>query len=440
MARTRIGTVQYLNAAPLTMALDTLRFDVVADHPSEIARALAAGEVDVALVPVAALLADGVDARVVPGVCIGAEGPVDSVLLVGKRPASGWKRVLLDGVSRTSAALTRVLAAGPLADRLGGAELVDVEPGHALALAGPEDGALVIGDAARHLPDELVERIDLAAAWHQATGLPFVFAVWAGRPDLAPEVQASLRAAAVTGRAAVPERFQGDDLVYLTERLRYDLDDRAMMGLRRFAALGRRIGLFSTADVRLYGPAAALAPREEGVDAALSAASQGAGAAGGTLALVAGAPLTDLLAAAARVGGGRVGVDVALDAERPRWVVEPGVGVVGALCELADAHADLVEIAPGADGVGFLRAVALARLALPNARVMVAWDDQGADRAVSALHAGADALRVDTPTDAAERADRLGAVYRALHEAALDPRGLPELPRRAWSRRGATAT
>ena len=36
----------------------------------------------------------------------------------------------------------------------------------------------------RNLPARLVTRIDLGQAWKDWTGLPFVFAVWAGRPDL----------------------------------------------------------------------------------------------------------------------------------------------------------------------------------------------------------------------------------------------------------------
>ena len=64
---TTVGTVGYLNARPLTDSIDRSRWPVVADVPSRIATELAEGRVDVALVPVAAVLADWMDLRVVPG-------------------------------------------------------------------------------------------------------------------------------------------------------------------------------------------------------------------------------------------------------------------------------------------------------------------------------------------------------------------------------------
>lgn len=272
MMRTPIGTVGYLNAVPLTSRIDRERVEILRDHPSTVARRLEAGEVKAGLVPVAALFADGIDHRIVPGVCIGAEGPVDSVLLVGRQHPSTWRRVLLDGVSRTSVALSRVLLSGPLGARLRGIEVLDVPAGQALALAGPEDGALVIGDAARCIGPELVHRIDLAAAWTEWTGLPFVFAVWAGPPDLDPGLIRHLKEAGLSGVASIDADFAGADHTYLRHRIRYPLDDRALMGLRRFAALGHGLGLFTHADVCLFGPPVTAPRRCEHADRALGGA------------------------------------------------------------------------------------------------------------------------------------------------------------------------
>ncbi len=115
---TRIATVSYLNARPLTSRLDRSRFEILEGHPSEIADLLRRGEVDVALVPVAAALSDG-DYRLLGEHCIGADGPVASVLLVAETPPEAWTEVVLDGVSRTSVTLARlILAEGPLAARV----------------------------------------------------------------------------------------------------------------------------------------------------------------------------------------------------------------------------------------------------------------------------------------------------------------------------------
>lgn len=287
---TTIATVGYLNTRPLTDRIDRDRYRVLSDHPAAIAGMLERGEVDVALVPVAAVLCNP-DLHVLPGFCIGADGPVTSVLLVAETPESEWTRVALDGTSRTSVALARLL----LADR--GLELVDVPPGDGPEQARGTTAAVVIGDPARALPDRLTVRVDLAERWREQTGLPFVFAVWGARRDLPEQVVADLQAAARAGTSRLEERYAGQDLVYLRDHLRYPLDDRALMGLRRFAALGYRAGLFPTPDVSLLGPPARTLPRPD-VDRLLSDAAAGRRLSGPEIRALDRAPTSDLLAAA----------------------------------------------------------------------------------------------------------------------------------------------
>jgi predicted solute-binding protein len=255
MARYRIGTVGYLNSEPLTEHLDRERFEVVADHPRGIARRLAEGDVVLALAPVAAVLSDG-DFRMVPEWGIGADGPVASVLLVSESPPEAWTEIVLDGESRTSVTLARILLQdGPLSKQVRPALPVrQLAPGEGVAAARGTVAAVVIGDAARQLPDRLSTRIDLAACWKDWTGNPFVFAVWAGRPDVPQEVIEAVREAGRVGVAAIPSRYSGADRYYLEHNIRYPLDDRAWMGLRRYAALAERAGLIGSADVQLFGP------------------------------------------------------------------------------------------------------------------------------------------------------------------------------------------
>lgn len=304
--RVRVGTVAYLNAAPLTAMLDRDRYEVVADHPSVIARQLAEGEVDVALVPVAAALTDG-DFRIVPGVCVGCDGPVHSVLLVAETPPEAWTTVRLDGVSRTSRTLARLLLTrGPLAERVrDDLEIVDVPPERGLAEAGGTVAALVIGDAAREVPARFAHRVDLGAAWKDWTGKPFVFAVWAGRPDLPAAVRRDLREAGSRGVARIREDHAGADRVYLTEHIRYPLDEPALIGLRRYAALAHEAGLIRHEHVQLFGPPRTRRPRRTGPAgwaSALSALADGAAPDGPSLRLLAeDAPLAELGLAASLV-------------------------------------------------------------------------------------------------------------------------------------------
>jgi len=341
--RTRIATVGYLNAKPLTEDLDRERYEVIEDHPAAIADRLHRGDVDVALVPVASVLRDP-GLRVVPGYAIGAEGPATSVLLVAETPPAKWERLVLDGVSRTSAALTRVLLDGPLAKVVGpGLVVEDGAPGVGVESARGTTAALVIGDVARVLPERLGVRIDLAELWAKWTGLPFVFAVWAGRAGLDAGVIADLRAAAAKGLAARATRFSGADLDYLTNRLRYDLDDRALMGLRRYAALGHRMGLFPSADVTLFGPAEHNLPRALGIDETLAAVVGGQRlSVDGALRLEAHARLADLAAAAEIV---RYDLH---DAETVRWIPEgrsPGATVRRVEADELPSPADLASLA-----------------------------------------------------------------------------------------------
>src|SRR4051812_18746833 len=74
----RLGAVGYLNARPLVFGLDrTRRFGLRYDVPSECARLLHAGEVDVGLLPSIEYLRGG-RYRIVPDLAIASAGPVAS--------------------------------------------------------------------------------------------------------------------------------------------------------------------------------------------------------------------------------------------------------------------------------------------------------------------------------------------------------------------------
>ncbi len=246
----KVACVGYTNAWPLTRHLLD-GFDLLPCVPSEAARLLRTGEADVGLVPVAAIFNDDADYRIVPGYCIGCDGDVQSVLLVGETPVEEWDAVALDGESRTSVILAQILLRGPLGRP--DLRVFPVDAGTGAFHAQGRTGAVVIGDAARNLPARLTTRVDLGRVWRDWTGLPFVFAVWAGRPGLPHAAIAGIREA---GRLGMPDRLTAPeaDRAYLTQAIRYDLDDRALMGLRRFAALGKRAGLLAREEVCLYGP------------------------------------------------------------------------------------------------------------------------------------------------------------------------------------------
>jgi len=269
---TRVGAVEYLNARPLVEAINPELIEVVTDHPRAIAQLLEDGDVDVALVPVAAVLAHP-EWRVVPGLGIGADGPVHSVLLVAETPPEQWTSVLLDDVSRSSQMLSRLLLTeGPLKHVQ--ADIRRVAPRTALEQAGGTTAALVIGDDAMDIDPRWTTRLDLAELWKQWTGLPFVFAVWAGRADVDPSIVTELRRAGEAGLAR-RDQYEGFARTYVTEFIHYTLGDRELMGLRRFAALAWQAGLLEQEVFSLYGPAVTRLDRAMDLESVLVRAGRG---------------------------------------------------------------------------------------------------------------------------------------------------------------------
>jgi chorismate dehydratase len=263
----RLGAVGYLNARPLVYGLDvapgfSLRYDV----PSECARLLHDGAIDVGLIPSIEYLRGG-PYRIVPDLSIASRGPVASVAIYTTKPMREVRSIALDTSSRTSVALVSVLCA----------RLFKIQP--VLEPHGPDlpamlehcDAALVIGDNALLLdhstvrperdtspehrvpstesrvpsPESPVEKIDLGEAWQTLTGLPFVYAFWAGRPDAlgAHDVQALQRArdggvarTDVIAREYFPDSpaYQAAGAAYLRDNIKYDLGDEERAGLELF--------------------------------------------------------------------------------------------------------------------------------------------------------------------------------------------------------------
>lgn len=247
----RIGAVSYLNVRPLVAGLDrdpgvSLRFDV----PSVCARLLNEGAIDLGMVPSITWL-DRPGDRIVPGVCIGSEGPVASVALFTRRDMTEVRTVALDASSRTSAALVRILCR-----RYFSIDPVFLtQPPDVSAMLAKADAALLIGDPALFLDHRALglQKIDLGTLWTGMTGLPFVWAFWSGREAAAsPTTVRRLQQAAADGTADLdaiaaaycheaPER-EPMARRYLHEHMRYHFGPREIEGVRAYyrevAALG----------------------------------------------------------------------------------------------------------------------------------------------------------------------------------------------------------
>jgi len=242
----RIGVVNYLNARPLARGLERDKgkglYELRYLPPAQVADELAAGNLDVGLLPSVELLRIP-DLEVVPGLAIAATHEVRSVLLVSKVPVAEIRRLALDENSRTSARLVRIL----LKERYGLEP--EVRPARPVVeeMLEDADAALVIGDPALHIDRERYVVLDLAGEWLELTGLPFVFAVWAARRSVAgPEIESTLSRSLEEGlreldsiareaarESGLPEAVLRD---YFTRCLRFELGDQERRGLERFLA------------------------------------------------------------------------------------------------------------------------------------------------------------------------------------------------------------
>ncbi len=264
----RISASSYSNTAPLIWSFlygkQHGKVEIVLDNaPARSAELLAENRVDAALVPVIAYQLIE-DAKLFPGVCVGAKEKVRSVCLVTKgEDLDRVRSVSLDVSSKTSVVLTKIFFREFM-----GFEPVwrEAEPDIGSMLA-ESDCALLIGDPALSIADcgirnaELSEsglrvesrryrKFDLAELWKRHTGFGFVFAMWMTRND---ECTIDFAAARDEGVAHLDEIVSNyeqeiglsrDELkTYLSEHISYAIDDSMRAGMNLYFLLAIRHGL-----------------------------------------------------------------------------------------------------------------------------------------------------------------------------------------------------
>jgi len=246
--------VRFLNARPLLAGLEAgvgapfpYRFETA--EPSACADRLASSDALAALVPVAAL--PGIpEATALPSLGVVARAEVRSVLLIARTPLSRVRTLAAHTASRTSVVLARLM----LAERWGARpRVVPGRPPVSAMLEGA-DAAVLIGDPALAAHGRTgLHEVDLAAAWVEWTGLPFVFAVWGIRTG-APEgldglLERSYECAVAHWSELVPvwARAHGvseeETRAYLGETLAYRLGEREREAVHLFLRRGAAAGL-----------------------------------------------------------------------------------------------------------------------------------------------------------------------------------------------------
>jgi chorismate dehydratase len=209
----RVGRIPYINCYPVYGAIDrgivALDAELVDGIPSALNRRMAQGTLDVSVISAVEYARDAERYLLLPDLAISCDGPVRSVMLFSRAPASSLEggRVLVTRSSMTSVALLELLfehvwrarpvflpADGEIAD-LARAE----QPEHAARLV-IGDAALLLSSGTSDLAREYPYAYDLGAEWKAWTGLPFVFAVWVAQRAAAVERSLAVHAQLIRSR------------------------------------------------------------------------------------------------------------------------------------------------------------------------------------------------------------------------------------------------
>lgn len=255
----RVGRIDFANCTPIFRALEEggglegVRF--VADVPTALNRMLSTGEIDLSPSSAVAALREPGALGFFPDLSISSIGDVGSVLLLSRVPLEklDGARVGLTPASATSVVLLRILL-----ERHAGVRPVYGPP------SGDDDATLWIGDKALREKKENRRLLvfDLGRLWLEATGTPFVFALWIARRDrfaadpeafrafyrrLVAARQLAYRSYARYAADAPEAAWMGQaDLASYWHTISYDLTAWHMAGLRRYALEAAALGEIPT--------------------------------------------------------------------------------------------------------------------------------------------------------------------------------------------------
>jgi len=227
----RLALVEYLNTLPFYEGMRLTGVDQELEvHrvvPSQCARMFKEEKVDISLCPVGAL-DEMPEHKIVGDYCIGADGPVGTVMLLSTVPLHHIKTVKLDPNSRTSNLLVQILA-----QRYWQTEWTYYDKENGIV----PDACVMIGDNVFKEKANYPYQYDLAGAWKELTGLPMVFAVWIAKPEVSNEPILKINDSFKAGMEYVKSNenhLQQWQVDYLQRSISYPLDDNKKRALAMF--------------------------------------------------------------------------------------------------------------------------------------------------------------------------------------------------------------
>jgi len=240
----RVGAVSYLNTKPLLYGLQhhaiSESIELIEDYPANLAKALEENTIDIGLVPVA-VIPKLPEAHIISNYCIGAAGPVASVCIFSQVPMESITSVYLDYQSKTSVNLARILLKNYWKQDV----LLLEAPSNFMDLIDGSTAAVIIGDRALEKYNSYAYRYDLAEAWINYTGKPFVFATWVANKPIDEVFIANFNEANGIGLKNIDtiveqlsHKNNSYDLhTYFTKNISYTLDAAKKEGMAQFLSL-----------------------------------------------------------------------------------------------------------------------------------------------------------------------------------------------------------
>ena len=211
------------------------KIELIEDYPAKIAALLLNDEIDIGLIPVA-VIPKLKEAHIISDFCIAAEQEVASVCLFSEVAIDKIEKVLLDYQSKTSINLCKILLKNYWKKDV----IIEETTGEFRHLIKGTTAAVVIGDRAFEQRKISSFVYDLATAWKDFTGLPFVFAAWVANKKIEDDFLDAFNKANAYGLRHIDEIVAENpyDLYdlkkYYTKNISYILDSEKRKGLEKF--------------------------------------------------------------------------------------------------------------------------------------------------------------------------------------------------------------
>jgi len=236
----RISAVSYTNTKPFIYGLKHSgildKIELSLDTPSDCAQKLINDQVDIGLIPVAAVLQIPKWA-IVSDHCIGAVGAVNSVFIFSNCAIQDVRKLQLDPQSRSSNNLAKVLLKNYWKLE---PELIVDAPDYSTS-TDSETAFVQIGDRTFGKKDKYPFVYDLAEEWQKFTGLPFMFAAWIANKPIPDEFVEEFNKALKFGLDNRSELFKElphyadfDIEEYLMQKIDFTVTDDKLKALHLF--------------------------------------------------------------------------------------------------------------------------------------------------------------------------------------------------------------